>query len=89
MDYLQLQLAERCTAEQHGNVSKAMNALKYQHVIIFSEGSAGHANVTISFIDDDQTIIFELIDVWCVNCFELNINWMTDNDIIKLRFQRI
>ena len=66
-----------------------MNALKHQHEIIFSVGSAGHANVTISFIDDDQAIIFELIDVSCANCFELNINWMTDNDIIKLHFQRI
>jgi hypothetical protein len=89
LDYSQLQSAECCTAEQHGSVSKAMNALKYQFAINFSEGSAGIANETISFINDDQAILCELIDVRCANCFYIYVNGMTDNDIIKLRFQRI
>ena len=66
-----------------------MNALKDQLTIIFSERSAKHANVTISFIDDDQTKIFVLINVRLANGFVCEINGMVENNSIKLRLQGV
>lgn len=50
---LLLQPAKRGAAKQQRSISEAMNTLKDHLTINFSEGSAEHANVTISFIDDD------------------------------------
>ena len=66
-----------------------MNTLKDPHIINFSERSAEHANVTISFIDDDQTIIFVLINVRLAHRFVCEINGMVENDSIKLRLQGV
>ena len=86
---LLLQSTKRGTAKQQRSISEAMNTLKDPHIINFSERSAEHANVTISFIDDDQTIIFELINVRLAHRFVCEINGMVENDSIKLRLQGV
>ena len=47
------QPAKRGAAKQQRSISEAMNALKDPLTINFSERSAKHANLTISFINDD------------------------------------
>ena len=86
---LLLQSTKRGTAKQQRSISEAMNTLKDQHTINFSERSAEHANVTISFIDDDQTIIFVLINVRLAHRFVCEINGMVENNSIKLRLQGV
>ena len=86
---LLLQSTKRGTAKQQRSISEAMNTLKDPLIINLSERSAEHANVTISFIDDDQTIIFVLINVRLAHRFVCKINGMVENDSIKLRLQGV
>ena len=86
---LLLQSTKRGTAKQQRSISEAMNTLKDPHIINFSERSTEHANVTISFIDDDQTKISVLINVRLAHRFVCEINGMVENNSIKLRLQGV